>query len=425
MPNDTHAQSITRLFRPIRAIHTLRSSLRLSAVLAFGGLLACCGLLVSCAATQDAASTTTSTNNTAPRDLGAGPLSASPSTSPSTSPNASPSASSVSSGRTATDRPGPQIPEGARFTISCIDFAGPDHVQRASRMRDQLMQTSGLRDWYVVHNADAQRSIIYHGYYRAIEAGADADRATRADADRARSDKQKIDQLTAPDGKRLLTATLFMPLDAPDPDGPVEWNLVRADGYWTLQIAAYTGGPERKRLAVESVKEARAMGIEAYYYHGPSVSSVCIGAWPTEAAVVLGEGSAQPRTDRVGDSVVVSTIPIAGDDAVSEVNTRQGRTRLVQMQIDIRDPSLLSAYQQYPQHFTNGEADGLRAIDRATGREVIRPRPSLLVRIPQDGQPSTDAAIDASTDPRARPLDPRLGQPTNNDLGRRLGEIAR
>jgi hypothetical protein len=404
MRNDTHALFIKPMISPVRA------SLRLAVV------LVCCGLMVSCAATQDASTPTTSGNNTGPRDLGGGPMNGSADRS-NTPASVSAATPAVASDRSASARPGPQIPEGARFTISCIDFAGPDHVQRASRMRDQLVHTSGLRDWYVVHNADAQRSVLYHGYYKAIEAGPDADRATRAEAERARSDKQKLDALTTADGKRLLTATLFMPLDAPDPDGPSEWNLARANGYWTLQIAAYTGGPERKRLAVESVKEARAMGIEAYYYHGPSVSSVCIGAWPMEAAVVLGEGSTQPRTDRVSDSVVVSTIPIAGDDAVSEVNTRQGRTRLVQMQIDIRDPRLLNTYQQYPQHFTNGEADGVRAVDRATGREVIRPRPSLLVRIPQNA-----GMIGTST---PSPVDPRFGQPMNNDLGRRLGEIAR
>ena len=52
---------------------------------------------------------------------------------------------------------------------------------------------------------------------------------------------------------------------------------------WSVQIAAYEGSTQRKKFAVDAVRDARAEGVPAYYYHGPSISSVCVGAWPRAA----------------------------------------------------------------------------------------------------------------------------------------------
>ena len=78
-------------------------------------------------------------------------------------------------------------------------------------------------------------------------------------------------------GTRLFPAVILTKLDTPDPSSPPEWDLTRAAGAYSLQIAVFKDSPERRAAAVEAVRAARAGGYDAYYYHGPTASSVCIG----------------------------------------------------------------------------------------------------------------------------------------------------
>ena len=112
-----------------------------------------------------------------------------------------------------------------------------------------------LHDWYLVHNED--ESILCYGYYGEM-----------TDA-KAKADKKKIEGLLGVNGEPLFSGLVFQPVGSPDPDSPPEWNLanVPASKYWSLQVAAFRGFPERKKYAVEAVREARAQGVEAYYFH--------------------------------------------------------------------------------------------------------------------------------------------------------------
>src|SRR5205085_9341649 len=122
------------------------------------------------------------------------------------------------------------------------------------------------------------QSVLYYGYYRAYNDTNDLNESRRAQDDRA-----KLDKLQDAQGERPFASSIFVELTSPDPEAPAEWNLANAKGYWSLQIAAYKDSPDRKKAAVDSVRAAREKGIEAYYFHGPTTSSVCIGCWPREA----------------------------------------------------------------------------------------------------------------------------------------------
>ncbi|HQY87660.1 MAG TPA: hypothetical protein PK402_03315 [Tepidisphaeraceae bacterium] len=277
----------------------------------------------------------------------------------------------------------PAFPQGARFTISCTEFTGGDHVRQAMQMRDSLVRSSGMNGWYVIHEAGNNRSLIRYGYYKEINLANATDRDSKRDAERAAADIKRIQELRDATGRQMF-GPVPVPLDVPDPTSPPEWNLVNCPKAWTLQIAAYAGGPERKKVAVDMVREARAAGVEAYYFHGENVSSVCIGSWDESAVEVLG-GDAEAKRDMIGDTLIVSLIPLSDDTAPTKSYSKGGNiTTVVQTTVRIKDESLKAMAKQYPQHYTNGEADGMQARDKATGRTVIRPKPSLLVRIPHD-----------------------------------------
>src|SRR5207244_4483730 len=119
-------------------------------------------------------------------------------------------------------------------------------------------------------------------------------------ANRARSDRQMIadiDWLVDVGGstavEKLFKTAGFISLDAPDPLTRPEWDLANVDrnkgkaddtrAYWSLQVMAFRDNPKRKEAAVQAVEALRKQGIPAYFYHGESISSVCVGAWPASA----------------------------------------------------------------------------------------------------------------------------------------------
>jgi hypothetical protein len=64
--------------------------------------------------------------------------------------------------------------------------------------------------------------------------------------------------------------------------GPPEWHVKHCAGPYTLEVAEFYNERrfnERKQAAVETCRLLREKGYEAYYWHGPQRSSVCVGAW--------------------------------------------------------------------------------------------------------------------------------------------------
>lgn len=265
----------------------------------------------------------------------------------------------------------PAIPPGAEWTIYCATLPGVGHIQQSSHLRDRLVQTTGMRDWYVVHGEND--STLYYGFFKTIDKNA---KATR----------EKIDAMTDASGSRPFRNALIVDIAPPDPDAPPQWNLANAPPgmAWSLQIAAYEGSPERKNYAVQAVRDARAQGVPAFFYHGPTVSSVCIGMWPREAV----RGDLEPAfndpaehrpaeqlaTQQGGDVIVVAP----GLPPVNrEFRTKHGKVRAVSAQLEPVDPTLLAAMKNYPNHYLNGEAEGMRT------KQGVAPKPSFLVKIPR------------------------------------------
>ena len=278
-------------------------------------------------------------------------------------------------------------PEGANWTLWVRAFSGPAHIEQSKLIKDQLAQTTGMKDWYLIHSDND--SILYYGYYRAV----DDPKHEPADTRRAKADHAKLMGMKDPSGAPVFRGTLFVNVNAPDPDAPPEWDLYRVDAlkvdgdptraYWSILVASYSGSADRKRLAVESVREARKVGVPAFYHHGETVSDVFIGTWPRSAVKeqIVAEAAAAAHDENT--RLMVSNVPLP-DAWTQNVRDRENKpVSVLQPKLEIADPSMQETLARYPAFALNGEED--RRVEKtADGRNVVRVVPSAVVLIPRD-----------------------------------------
>jgi hypothetical protein len=269
----------------------------------------------------------------------------------------------------------PQVPKEARWTIFCATLNDPDHINSSRQLKTALIQKTKMREWYLVHEAD--RSRLYYGYYRSIDDPGDA-----AESDRARADRKSIDGIVDGAQERPFRKCQFVQLNSPDPDSRPEWNLVNAPPgmTWTLIIGAYKDSPERKQAAVDAVREAREQhGIEAYYFHGETVSNVCVGTWPADA-VVEQRDDPNPNAAKngAGDVLVLPSGMKAPENAMHKGKP----VRAVSQRLVVVNESLKAAQVKYPTCLVNGEEIVYKGS--RTGRE--QREPSRVIQIPRPNE---------------------------------------
>lgn len=281
----------------------------------------------------------------------------------------------------------PIPPAGAQWTIFCDSVTGVGHIENADILKSRLIALTGMRDWYVIHSD--KQSDIYFGYYRSLE--------DPAEKKRAETDRLRIASLTDRYGNHLVRGGLLQPINAPDPAAPVAWNLLNTpkNAYWTIEIATFSGNAKRKEAAVQMVRELREHGeTQAYYYHGPTVSSVCIGAWPREAVAEQGTGIDNKGQTRDDAHTVNPEQPlfVFGGFAQAPPNVAgrilepgTGKPMAVEgKRLDILDPNMKQKTVEYPDHYHNYE---LHAVQNG---DTSYPDSSVLVVIPHDEAGSAD-----------------------------------
>jgi cell division septation protein DedD len=293
------------------------------------------------------------------------------------------------------------IPQGAAWTIVCDSITTPDHVQRAAELKAQLIHLTGRKDFYVIHKDSA--SVIYYGFYKEIRADVNP-----AEHQRSQADLQWVRTLTdSQTGQPVFRMPTIMPIDGPDPDAPPQWNLANApaDAFWSLQIAAFKDIPDRKQAAVEAVREARKMGIPAYYYHGDTISSVCVGLWPVTAVKNQAEDSRygdSGHTEDPNESLMVFGNSAAPPGVSNETIAPNGeKAKVMGIKLEILDQTLKDMIRKYPKEVVNDEEhykqlpNGERFYDQ-----------SFLVQVPHDGQSGAPRAPADSGAPDNLPLAP-------------------
>jgi hypothetical protein len=300
----------------------------------------------------------------------------------------------------------PVAPKDAQYTIYCQGITGPDHLERSRALRRLLRENTPLKDWYVIHGTD--QSTLYYGFYRSIDP---RDPVNGDEGTRAMRDLKSIRTMVDTQGSRLFSASLPVLIDSPDPSANPAWDLTRSGAYWSLEIAVYRGGPDRKQMAVDAVREARAQGIEAYYYHGETSSSVCIGAWPKGA---VREIDTDAQNDDPDTPLYVTAEPLTPDRAKG-IEARG--LKPVAPQVQLVDPTLTDTMRRFPEHAVNGEVLTRPVKDPTTGQEIMQPESSYLVKGPfvnpnqNESTPMTAGAAPAPS-PREMPAetDPRMGK---------------
>jgi hypothetical protein len=282
----------------------------------------------------------------------------------------------------------PAPPKGAIYTIYCQRVDGDMHVQRANRIKQQLIDNTKMKEWYVIH--ENGQSLLYYGYYRVINDPKDPKETQRAQRDRA-----TIDLMTDPMGNRPFQRAVFVELNAPDPVAPPEWNLLNAKGAYSLQIAAYKDSPQRKDAAIETVRAARAQGIEAYYYHGATSSLVCVGAWP-ESAVQISQDGPKNASGNSEQPIMVAPPNVDRDVELGQQFNQVGQqagVKVVKPTIKVVDATLKAAMEQFPYNAING----MQMKHMVNGKEQYDP--SLLVPIPRDASDLASAQTPQHTQP--------------------------
>jgi len=268
----------------------------------------------------------------------------------------------------------PVIPANAAYTLMCLNITTPTHIPDSERLKSQLIRRTGLRDWYVIHSEG--ESTIYYGFYATY-----FDSNQPEEKARAQNDRRMISELKDDLGDQPFLACAFQPISTPDPPAPPEWDLHNATGYWALHIGSYMNSPDRKKFAVEAVRQARAMGIEAYYYHGPTVSDVLIGCWPREA--VKEQDAASASSSDPNKTIIVTNQPLPAGFDPNHAFTKDGHpAKVFSPRLEVQDPTLLEMMHQYPANAVNGQVY-MHKIQTDHGL-IDAPDPSFLVAIPHD-----------------------------------------
>jgi hypothetical protein len=315
--------------------------------------------------------------------------------------------------------PSVQVPQGARWTLYCASLAGPDRVTRMGQMKAYLMSKSPFKDWYVVHSE--RESTLFYGFYSTIE------KADSASA-RAHDDRKRISEWKDETGERPFATCFLTPITPPTPIAPPEWNLASAPprAYWSVQIAAFKDNPQRKEAAVSMVKQLREKGVEAYYYHGPSTSSVCVGTWPAEALKEQDIDGSHAVADQ-DDAMLITDRPLPARYQNARMKTNDGQ-RLVPyaQRIEILDKSLTATFNDFPYHYVNYEATA-KQEKTAEGKMQNRISPSFLVKVPHEdasvlnGGGGVQGLLNPNGAPPIAPVDPNR-PPAGAGQLRKLGK---
>lgn len=295
-------------------------------------------------------------------------------------------------------------PAGAQWTIYCLEVGGPGHVDQMNQLKSQLIQQTKMPAWYVLH--EQERSTLYYGYYR-DRAGADV-----------QHDRKAVASFRDARGDAPFNNAVVVPLDSPDPTSPPEWNLVNSKGYWSIQIAAFMENMLRKEAALEAVRELRGQGIDAYYYHGPSVSSVCVGSWPEEALRRQDKDAAETIDPTQPLMVINGGLPPGMQKRLqSNARDKDGNPiRVFVQSVEIVDANMLAMFKQFPVHRLNYDEEFQTYRDPQTGKVNNTPKPCVIVPIPR--------TVDTAPRDTGAPGQPNLLNPNrSNQQGGRLRSI--
>ena len=142
-------------------------------------------------------------------------------------------------------------------------FSGQERASQAQKLIVDLRQNTDLKDFWIKRN-DGTAMVIY---------GAFPDR-TSDEARQALATIRNLDR----NGKKPYSMATMQALTGASKVADNPLDAKSYIGFYTLQIGAFNRdfGSDYKEVAEKTVEELRRQGENAFFYHGPFKSMICI-----------------------------------------------------------------------------------------------------------------------------------------------------
>jgi len=258
----------------------------------------------------------------------------------------------------------PQCPDG-EYTILLYQHTDPElHSRHAAEHLPKAEKFTGWQGLFVV--TDDRYSGLYWGRYRTREDAA-------ANLKTARGYRTPADV-------QLFRRAIIVRLPGKDVGEPKYSLKNTTDGYYSVLIAVFydVSGqfPGRKKRAAEYCDRLRKHNYEAYYFHGPNKSGVCIGLFPKEAIV----------TKKI---------------AMTHPQSRQKSFVEKKIHVDPRMRKLLEV--DFPDLQVNEGGEAQKILNPETGRTELKKQRSYAFVIPGRDKPEPHPAPEREATPPVRP----------------------
>ncbi len=224
------------------------------------------------------------------------------------------------------------------WAIRCITLTSPDRFQRADNYAEALKKVSGMKPKLVQVLSDEDGTAVFYGRYKPVYAPDGTIQRYRPDH---LKDIKAIRDLSmsGPHGDVWPFLMASMDLLPTYRSGHPQWEVSKADGYWTLHVAVFYNTDtlrSRRSVAEEYCALLRKQGEEAYYHHAAARSSVYVGTYPLT-------GVAEVRREN----------PLSGDVTITS---------------RIAGPSMVAAQKRFPHSLHNGHKMYNLVRNATTGR---------------------------------------------------------
>jgi len=166
------------------------------------------------------------------------------------------------------------------LTVLLLEYKGPQAADSADRLAGEL-KAQGLQEVFIVQGD--QHAAVCVGRFGSWK-DPEADRTLR-----------RVRRIRDAQGQYPFAGVMLMPVPEPLPKNP--WPPQEADGQYTLIVASWQR-PGRMSRAQEYGRKLRQEGYEAYIYHGPSKSTVSVGAFGPEIfddPIKVGQPDVRPK----------------------------------------------------------------------------------------------------------------------------------
>ncbi len=162
---------------------------------------------------------------------------------------------------------------GQGWSIPLASFEGPDRFKQIEKTRSELIEQNLPSLWFEDYQ---NKATIYCGRFASAN-----DPQTQQILDRIRAIEIN--------GEKPYAKAKIIPLVGGHRVQLDPFDLQQFVGFFSLQVAVYTENyPGDRRAQAEKVtRDLRQKGEDAYYYHGPRNSSVCIGLFTYDDFVTI------------------------------------------------------------------------------------------------------------------------------------------